>query len=49
MKEKFIKYYLRIALLTSDLSHARRLKVGAVIVKEEGTMVRHLDGIIIAN
>ena len=35
MKEKFIKYYLRIALLTSELSHARRLKVGAVIVKED--------------
>jgi len=35
MKDKFVKYYLRIALLTSELSHAERLKVGAVIVKED--------------
>ena len=34
MKKKFIDYYMRIAELTSELSYATRLKVGAVIVKE---------------
>lgn len=33
MKQKFIDYYMNIAELTSTLSYARRLKVGAVIVK----------------
>tara|TARA_Y100000004_G_C8914158_1_gene412292 strand:- start:156 stop:605 length:450 start_codon:yes stop_codon:yes gene_type:complete len=35
MKLKFIKYYLEIAKLTSQLSTAERLKVGAVIVKDD--------------
>jgi len=34
MKKKFIDYFMRIAELTSELSYANRLKVGAVIVKE---------------
>lgn len=34
MKKKFIDYFMRIAELTSELSYATRLKVGAVIVKE---------------
>ncbi len=33
MKPKFIKYFMEIADLTSKLSYARRLQVGAVIVK----------------
>lgn len=33
MKEKFIKYFMSIADLTSKLSYAKRLQVGAVIVK----------------
>ena len=33
MKQKFINYYMDIADLTSKLSSARRLQVGAVIVK----------------
>jgi dCMP deaminase len=33
MKEKFIRYYMDVAHLTSKLSYARRLHVGAVIVK----------------
>lgn len=33
MKKKFIDYYMGIAELTAKLSHAKRLQVGAVIVK----------------
>jgi len=33
MKKKFIDYYMNVAELTSKLSYARRLQVGAVIVK----------------
>lgn len=33
MKEKFVKYYMDVADLTSKLSYAKRLNVGAVIVK----------------
>lgn len=33
MKKKYIDYYMSIAERTSDLSYARRLKVGTVIVK----------------
>ena len=33
MKQKFIDYYMDIADLTSKLSSAIRLNVGAVIVK----------------
>lgn len=35
MKEKFINYYMKMAELTAELSYARRLKVGAVIVKNQ--------------
>jgi dCMP deaminase len=34
MKEKWTKYYLKIAEETSKLSTAKRLKVGCVIVKD---------------
>lgn len=33
MKPKFIDYYMKIADITANLSYATRLKVGAVIVK----------------
>lgn len=33
MKSKFIKYFMGIADLTAKLSYAKRLQVGAVIVK----------------
>lgn len=33
MKRKFIDYYMKIAELTSQLSYAKRLQVGAVVVK----------------
>ena len=33
MKQKFIDYYMGVADLTSKLSYAKRLQVGAVIVK----------------
>lgn len=35
MKDKFINYYMRMAELTAELSYAVRLKVGAVIVKNQ--------------
>jgi dCMP deaminase len=34
MKEKFKNYYMKIAELTAELSYAKRLKVGAIIVKD---------------
>jgi len=33
MKSKFVKYFMEIADLTAKLSYAKRLQVGAVIVK----------------
>ena len=35
MKEKFINYFMDVAKRTSQLSHARRLQVGAIIVKDD--------------
>ena len=35
MKEKFVKLYMDIAKRVSELSHVRRLHVGAVIVKDD--------------
>lgn len=35
MKEKYIQAYLDIAHRVAELSHAQRLKVGAVIVKDD--------------
>ena len=34
MKQKFIDYFMNIAEITADLSYANRLKVGAVLVKD---------------
>ena len=35
MKKKFIEYYIDIAKRTAELSHARRLHVGAIVVKDD--------------
>ncbi len=35
MKEKFIKAYMDVALRFAELSHARRLHVGAIVVKND--------------
>jgi len=35
MKEKFIEYFMDVADRTSQLSQARRLQVGAIIVKDD--------------
>jgi dCMP deaminase len=35
MKQKFVDYFMDVAERTSQLSHARRLQVGAIIVKED--------------
>lgn len=35
MKQKFIDYFMDVAERTSQLSHARRLQVGAIIVKDD--------------
>jgi dCMP deaminase len=35
LKQKFVDYFMDVAERTSQLSHAVRLKVGAIIVKED--------------
>ena len=35
MKSKFIQFYMDVAARVSDLSHAQRLKVGAIVVKDD--------------
>jgi dCMP deaminase len=35
LKKKFIKYFMDIARRTAELSSARRLKVGAIVVKDD--------------
>lgn len=35
MKSKFIRLYSDIALRVAELSHARRLKVGAIVVRDD--------------
>jgi len=35
MKQRFIEFYLRIAKECSQMSYAQRLKVGAVLVKDD--------------
>ena len=35
MKEKFTNYYMKMAEITAELSYAKRLQVGAVIVKNQ--------------
>ena len=35
MKDKFKRAYMRTAQTFAELSHARRLKVGAIVVKED--------------
>jgi dCMP deaminase len=35
MKTKFLNYFMDIAQRTAELSHARRLHVGAIVVKDD--------------
>lgn len=44
MKKKFIDYYMNIAEITAKLSYAERLKVGAVIVKENQILATGYNG-----
>ena len=44
MKNKFIKYYMDVAQLTSTLSYATRLQVGAVIVKGHKLLATGYNG-----
>jgi dCMP deaminase len=44
MKDKFIKLYMDWANRTSQLSHARRLQVGAVIVKDDSVISYGYNG-----
>jgi dCMP deaminase len=44
MKPKFIDYYMKIAEVTSDLSYAKRLHVGAVIVKDNQILATGYNG-----
>ena len=44
MKDKFIKLYMDWASRTAQLSHARRLQVGAVIVKDDSVISYGYNG-----
>lgn len=44
MKPKFVDYYMKIAEVTSGLSYAKRLQVGAVIVKENQILATGYNG-----
>jgi len=44
MKPKFIDYYMKIAEITAGLSYAKRLKVGAVIVKDNKILATGYNG-----
>lgn len=44
MKLKFIDYYMKIAEVTSGLSYAKRLQVGAVIVKDNQILATGYNG-----
>jgi deoxycytidylate deaminase len=45
MKQKFINYYMKVAELTSTLSYAKRLQVGAVIVNGNKILATGYNGI----
>jgi dCMP deaminase len=44
MNQKFIDYYMRIADITAELSYAKRLQVGALIVKEHKILATGYNG-----
>jgi dCMP deaminase len=44
MKEKFVKLYMDWAKRTAQLSHARRLQVGSVIVKDDSVISYGYNG-----
>lgn len=44
MKPKFLHYYMKIAEITSELSYAKRLQVGAVIVKDNQILATGYNG-----
>jgi dCMP deaminase len=44
MKPKFIDYFMNVAELTASLSYAKRLKVGAVIIKGNQTIGTGYNG-----
>lgn len=44
MKKKFVDYYMKLAELTASLSYARRLKVGAVLVKGNQILATGYNG-----
>lgn len=44
MKKKFVDFYIDVASRTSELSHARRLKVGAIVVKNDSILSYGYNG-----
>lgn len=44
MKKKFIDYYMSIAELTANLSYAKRLQVGSVIIKDHKILATGYNG-----
>lgn len=44
MKQKFIDYYMEIAEATAQLSYAKRLKVGTVVVRDQKILATGYNG-----
>lgn len=44
MKQRFIEFYLRLAKECSEMSYAQRLKVGAVLVKDDNILSYSWNG-----
>lgn len=44
MKERFIKFYMNFAKAASDMSYAEKLKVGAVLVKNDNILSWSYNG-----
>lgn len=44
MKPKFVDYYMKIAEVTAGLSYAKRLQVGAVVVKDNQILATGYNG-----
>ena len=44
MKEKFVNYFMKLAKSTAELSSARRLKVGSVLVRDDQVLSTGYNG-----
>jgi dCMP deaminase len=44
MKDKFKKYFMSVAIMTAELSYAKRSKVGAVLVRDNRILLSGYNG-----